>query len=118
MAKEPRQGQERSVTPPDRIMEGTPQTYHSAEYSFLLQATFEIQKSIGQLQTAIATLTDETRKQGERLDKQSEKISKIEKDIHTAKVAGAVLGAIGAFLGVIGKMAWDYFVTHPPTKTP
>jgi len=75
-----------------------------------------LKESMGKVVEAIETLKRQSEKQGERIDKQSEKLSDIAKDIHAAKVAGAVLAGIGAIIGIVGKMLWDYFVLHPPTK--
>jgi hypothetical protein len=78
-------------TTPQRFPETTPTTYPGSEYSFVLQGVFDIQKSIGKLEQAVQTLTEQQKGQGEKLDKLSHKF--------TAAIAIVLfLGALLTFL--------------------
>lgn len=66
MAKSSRQGQPIGETPKE-LPETTPPQYPGADYSFVLQATFEIQKAIGVLTQAVSGLQTEVNDQRKTL---------------------------------------------------
>jgi hypothetical protein len=78
-------------TTPQRYPETTPISYPGSDYSFLLQGIFDIQKSIGKLEQAVQTLTDQQKEQGKKLDGLSHKI-------YAAVVVLVLIGGILTFL--------------------
>jgi len=70
----------------------------------------EMQKTLGQLTQAMATLTEQGKDQGRKLEDACE-------DIHAAKVAVGVVCALAVaastVLGFIAKSAIDYFSRIP-----
>lgn len=62
------QAAERGTTPPGEMLQTTPPVYPGADYSFVLQSVFEIQKAIGGLEQATTNLTDELRNQRKTLN--------------------------------------------------
>ncbi len=76
---------------PPRFAETTPPRYPGSSYDFTLQLVVEMQKSIGQLQEAVGTLKEESKHQGEKLDK-------INLKIYAATAVLVVVGTILSFL--------------------
>jgi hypothetical protein len=72
----PTRGQREAGPPttPQRFPETTPPTYPGSDYSFILQGVFEIQKSMGKMEQAVQTLSDQQKEQGKKLDALSHKI--------------------------------------------
>jgi hypothetical protein len=95
-------------TTPAQLPETTPQNYPALDYSFTLQAIMEMQKTLGQLSQAVTTLTEESKKN-------SEKIGTISHQVYAAKVVvivvGAILGAIGS--GAIYLLCEAWKVIYP-----
>lgn len=77
---------------PEASPQITPQAYSPYDHSFTLQATMEMQKTLGKLEQAVTTLTEESKNS-------REKLGKIDKDIHAAKVTIKVVGVILAAIG-------------------
>ena len=80
--------QDQESGPPPRIPEGPP-VRSPDDHSFLLQAMFEVQKSVGQMSQAITTLQDEFKEQRGKLDSLR----------YTVGVSVAVVTLIVFFLG-------------------
>ena len=89
------QRQSSSDIAPSQFPTTTPPTYPSSDYSFTLQTVMEMQKTLGQLTQAVTTLTDESRKRGETLDKISHKVYAAQVVI---TIAAVVLGGVGSAL--------------------
>ena len=82
-------------TTPQRFPETTPISYPGSEYSFMLQGVFDIQKSIGKLEQAVQTLTEQQKGYGEKLDKLS----------HRFTAAVAVIAFLGVLLTFLSPFA-------------
>jgi len=84
--------------------------YPSGDYSYTLEVVMEMQKTLGQLTQAIATLTEQGKEHGRKLEDAC-------KDIHAAKVVVGVVCALvvaaSTVLGFIAKAAIDYFSRMP-----
>ena len=92
---------------PDQFPVATPPGLQAADHSWVLQTVLELQKSVGGLTQAVATLTEQVRDQGAKLDA-------VRQEVTTArtfmKTAAWLLG------GVVGLIAW--FVSRlPPIVT-
>lgn len=88
----------------------TPPVYPSGDYSYVLEIVMKMQDTMGQLKEAVASLKEQSKNQGDKLDQ-------IGKDVHAAKVTMAVLAAIivgGA--GLIGWIITTYIAAHPTLK--
>ena len=90
---EPRQSS--SDIAPSQFPSTTPPVYPSSDYSFTLQAIMEMQKTLGQLTQSVTTLTEESKKRGDILDKISQKVYAAQVVIGIAVV---VLGGVGSAL--------------------
>jgi hypothetical protein len=84
-----------------KFPETTPPIYRGRDYDFVLQGVFDIQKSIGGLEQAVRTLTEQQKEQGKKLDSLSHKIN----------AAIAVLVFIGTVLTFFSKFTND-LLTH------
>lgn len=84
---------------PQNIAETTPQPFVSPDHSFTLQAVMEVQKTIGRLEHAVETLTEESKKNRGILED-------INKKIYAAKVLISVLFGSGILMFIINKF-WD-----------
>lgn len=102
-----------SATTPD-VVTTTPQSFASADYSFTLQAVFEMQKSTGQLIEAVNSLKTVVEKQSDRIHGVEEKLSGVTHKIYAATVVLTILVAIGAF--IVSK-AWDLAVRQLTSRT-
>jgi hypothetical protein len=91
----PRTG-EREVTP-SRLPDVTPPPYPSQNYDFILQAVWEINRTLGSLQTSVESLSKQTKEHDDKIDKLSHKV-------YAATAVIAVLWAIAlALLGYFHK---------------
>jgi hypothetical protein len=95
-AKQDRRDSE-SATNPKAFAETAPTAYPGTDYSFTLQAVFEMQKTVGQLTQAIETLTHESRENTKKLSTVS----------HVIYAVGAVITVVGTILGLVLHGAWD-----------
>lgn len=96
----PRGPQRESGVPtiPQQFPATTPTVYPGSDYSFILQGVFDIQKSIGKLEQAVQTITDQQREQGKKLDALS----------HKVYAAISVIVFIGAVLTFFSKVTNDW----------
>jgi|GEM_PF-3158633 hypothetical protein len=78
---------------PTRFAETTPPPYPSSDHSFTLQTVMEMQKTLGQLTQTVTTLTEESKKCGDIIDKISHKVYAAEKVV---VVVGIILGTLGS----------------------
>lgn len=85
-------------TPSRYPAETTPQAYHSSDYSFTLQTIMEMQKTLGQLTQAVNTLTEESKKRGDILDKISHKVYAAQVGLVVAGVVLSTLGSAAVYL--------------------
>jgi hypothetical protein len=103
--------------PPGRLPSVEPPTSpSSSDYSLAtLQTVMEMQRALGGLTQAVATLTEQQKEHGVKLDN-------ISKDVHGAKVAIRIFAAIGlglaTLLGWILTRAWDIILKHYVTGSP
>lgn len=92
------------ASPPKKYIETTPPSYPSYDPSHILQSVIEMQKSIGMLTQAVTTLTEESKKNSEKLDKISHKIYAAQVVIG---IAGGGLALIGSGLFILFCKIWD-----------
>ena len=104
MAKSPVQGSLGSV--PSQLPHTTPEAYHpsTSDHGLSFQATMEMHKSIGQLTQAVATLTEESKKNSEILSKVSHKVYATQVTIWV--VGGLITVLCGAIFTLFCKI-WD-----------
>ena len=89
---------------PTQLPQTTPQAYAPSDHSFTFQTFMEIQKNLGQLNQAIVTLTEESKKSSTKLDEVSHKVYAAQV---TIGVVGSILAAIsGGALFLFWKI-WD-----------
>ncbi|PYX63012.1 MAG: hypothetical protein DMG78_32420 [Acidobacteria bacterium] len=94
----PREDKERSgkETAPPKLPETNPPSFPGSDYSFTLQAVFEMQGTLGKLTQAVENLT----------------VSKV---IYAAGAVLTVLGIIGGWLiGKIWELLIPYLQAHKP----
>ena len=106
-----RSSRSRGATTPEGYPTVPPSVaYPSGDYSYTLEVVMEMQKTLGQLTQAIATLTEQGKEHGRKLEDAC-------KDIHAAKVVVGVVCALvvaaSTVLGFIAKAAIDYFSRMP-----
>jgi|SRR5665213_726054 len=97
--------QDREATSPKSFAETTPKTFPGSDYSFTLQAVFEMQGRLGRLEQAIETLTEQQRDNNKKIE-------------HFGKViyaATAIVVFFGPLAGVIISKVWD--LVFPLVKT-
>lgn len=85
----------------------TPQHYVSSDHSFTLQTIMELQKSNGQLTTAIDSLKEVIEKQDKKLNTIDDTVTGVTKKIYAATVVLAILVCVGGF--IVNK-SWDMMV--------
>ncbi|MBU4233509.1 MAG: hypothetical protein KJ822_17770 [Proteobacteria bacterium] len=93
---------------PTNLPKTPPQEYVLPEHSFTLQAIMEIQKSIGKLTQAVETLTEDSKKNGVKLDDISHKVYAAQV---TIKVVGGILSVIS---GVVLVLFWKFWAIIAP----
>jgi hypothetical protein len=81
-----------SESTPKHYAETVPTAFPSYDPSFSLQSILEMQKNLGQLTQAVTTLTEESKKRGDVLDKIS----------HKVYAAEVVIGVVGVILTAMG----------------
>ena len=59
---------EQKIERPGDMPRTPPPVYPGTDYSFVLQSVFEIQRTLGAVEKAISTLTDELKDQGKTLN--------------------------------------------------
>jgi hypothetical protein len=100
----PRERDRGQEGPPQEFGKTTPPIYQGADYSFTLQAVFEIQKAVGKLTEAVENLKSEAKQQGEKLDA-------VRNDVHAAKAVIRVVGA--ALILFFGFLGWVIYEALP-----
>lgn len=85
---------EKDVVTPPRSVETTPTVYPSPNYDFIMQAVWEINRTLGALQTSVDNLNKREQEHGDKL-------SEIGKKIHTAEVTLGIIGVIAAGAGYL-----------------
>jgi hypothetical protein len=94
----PREDRERGrETTPQRMAETNPPAVPTSDYSFTLQAVFEMQKTVGQLMQGVETLTHESRENSKKLNHIS----------HVVYAVGAVVTVIGGIAGFVLRGVWE-----------
>ena len=94
------------ITPP-RMPDTTPPSYPSSDYSYILEIVMGMQRTLGQVEQAVKTLTEDSRENRKKIDR----LSHI---IYAAGVVGTIGVAILIFLA--NKLA-DVFIAslkHTP----
>ena len=86
---------------PDQFPVATPPGLQAADHSWVLQTVLELQKSVGGLTQAVATLTEQVRDQGDKLDAVRREVAEARTFMKTAAKTTAVL--LG---GVVALIAW------------
>jgi hypothetical protein len=84
-------------TSPKSFAETTPTAFPGSDYSFTLQAVFEMQGRLGRLEQAVETLTDQQKDN-------NTKIQHMEKVIYAATV---IVIFVGPLIGVIISKVWE-----------
>ena len=88
-------GQEPAKSTPENYPIATPPGLQAADHSWVLQTTLELQKSVGALTQAVATLTEQVKDQGTKLDAMRHEVTAARASI---KTAGWLLGGIAAVI--------------------
>ena len=88
-------GREPAKSTPDQYPVATPPGLQAADHSWVLQTTMELQKSVGALTQAVATLTEQVKDQGAKLDAMRHEVTAARASI---KTAGWLLGGIAAVI--------------------
>ena len=96
MPKEDRERGGKDVNP-TKFPETTPSAYPGSDYSFTLQAVFEMKGTLGELKKAIETLTEQSRSNHDKLNKMS----------HVIYAVSAVVTVLGVLAGYVIKGLWD-----------
>ena len=113
---------------PDQYPVATPPGLQAADHSWVLQTVMELQKSVGGLTQAVATLTEQVRDQGAKLDAVRQEVTEARTFMKTAawllsgiktaaKTAAWLLGGIVALLGGIVTLITWFVSRHPPIVT-
>lgn len=106
----PKQKTDTTAITPQSFPEVTPPNYPSPDHSFTLQAIMEMQKSLGKLEQAVITLTEESKKNGEKIDDISHKIYGAKYFISGICI---VITAVGVLVGYLLKVIVPILLTRP-----
>ena len=87
--------QQPTKSTPENYPIATPPGLQAADRSWVLQTTMELQKSVGALTQAVATLTEQVKDQGAKLDAMRHEVTAARASI---KTAGWLLGGIAAVI--------------------
>ena len=96
-------------TPDEYSSPATPRNYVQTGHDFTLQTIMELQKSTGQLTTAVESLKESIDKQDKKVTKLEETVSGVTHKIYAATAVLVILVAIGGF--IVNK-AWDLMATN------
>lgn len=88
-------GQEPVKSTPENYPIATPPGLQAADHSWVLQTTMELQKSVGALTQAVATLAEQVKDQGVKLDAMRHEVTAARASI---KTAGWLLGGVAAII--------------------
>ena len=113
---------------PEQYPVATPPGLQATDHSWVLQTVMELQKSVGELTQAVATLTEQVRDQGAKLDAVRQEVTEARTFMKTAawllsgiktaaKTAAWLLGGIVALLGGIVTLITWFVSRHPPIVT-
>jgi hypothetical protein len=97
MPKEDRERSGGKDVNPTKLPETTPPSFPGSDYSFTLQAVFEMKGTLGELKKGIETLTEQTRANSGKINHMS----------HVIYAVGAVVTVVGAIAGFVIKALWD-----------
>lgn len=92
----------------------TPQNHEQPSHNFTLQAIMGLQKSTGQLTTAVESLKESIDKQDKKVTKLEETISGVTHKIYAATAILVIFVAIGSF--IVSK-AWDLMAKNITSQT-
>jgi hypothetical protein len=94
----PREDKDRGkdITTP-KLGETNPQNYPGSDFSFTLQAVFEMKGTLHELKKSIETLTEQSKESRDKLSKLS----------HTIYAVSAVVTVLGIIGGFVIKALWD-----------
>lgn len=94
------------VSTPESVGGATtpPPSYANQDHSFILQTVMELQKSTGELTSAVNALKESIDKQDSKMDKIEGTVSGVTHKMYAAGVVLAILVVIGGF--IVNK-AWD-----------
>ena len=96
-------------TPDEYSSPATPRNYGQTGHDFTLQTIMQLQKSTGQLTTAVESLKESIDKQDKKVTKLEETISGVTHKIYAATAVLVILVAIGGF--IVNK-GWDLMATN------
>jgi hypothetical protein len=120
-----KQGKEtQRETPPPDTASTPPPAYHGTApgYDFYLQSNFEIQKSIGGLESAIKHLCDRERANEAKLEGVVNEVHNLAKEIHGAKRVAWAFGVVCSIIGALGLLLlnkiFDVIVAYANAKLP
>jgi xanthine/uracil/vitamin C permease (AzgA family) len=82
---------------PTKLPETTPLSFPGSDYSFTLQAVFEMKGTLHELKKAIEILTQQSKENHDKLSKMS----------HLIYAVSAVVTVIGFIAGYVIKALWD-----------
>jgi hypothetical protein len=99
----PPKSQRPAVPPPDLPI---PPPFPSGDYSYTVELVGTINREVGSLLKAVASLEEASREHGKEL-------KAIGKDIHAAKVVGGLLVLAAGFLGWTIQQLVAYLSAHP-----
>jgi hypothetical protein len=123
MQAKPGKESQREIPPPDTASSPPPVYRGTAPgFDFYLQSNFEIQKSIGGLESSIKHLSEREQAHEAKLEAISGEVHDLAKEMHGAKRIAWVFGAIGSIIGAIGlvflnkilDVVVSYYTAHPP----
>lgn len=63
--------------PPSSLPDVAPPHYRSSEHSFSLQMVMELQKSVSELSTKVNRLVEDSKAQGDKIDRVAEKVDNL-----------------------------------------
>lgn len=89
----------RESTPPETVASSTPPAYSGHhDHSFTLQAVMEMQKSIGSLESTVATLVSKLDANKASMDELKKKVGTVEKVIYASGVVLILALSLGGWM--------------------
>ena len=131
----PKSRESQNVTPEKFPSVLPPVGYPNASYDFAVQAVMEMQKTVGQLCEAVASLKDQSRDHDRKLEESTrvsdrrfddvlKEVRSVGMDVHAAKASVKtllwVMGIVGPLLGIIvgAYLTGKGFGNHPSQVDP
>jgi hypothetical protein len=123
MQAKPGKESQKEIPPPDTASSPPPAYRGTAPgYDFYLQSNFEIQKSLGGLESSIRHLCEREKAHEARLDAMGGEVHDLAKEIHGAKRIAWIFGGIGSVIGAVGLVflnkILDIVVAYASAKLP